>query len=84
MWLPLSTVDGETMGLSFAFPHDRETIYKLPLPVEQHLARPGGAVWTPDLQPGDLVFHRYTIHGGLFEPEPDRLSVEFGSAPRVT
>ena len=77
-WLPLSTVDDETTGLSFAFPRSRD-VYKLPLPIEQHLARPGGGIWTPATKPGDLlVFDRFTIHGGLFDATKSkpRLSVE--------
>jgi hypothetical protein len=77
MWLPLSVVDAECEGLSFAFPHSRK-VYKLPLPIDEHLALDGGKVWTPAMEPGDLlIFHRYTIHGGFFEPRPKtRLSVE--------
>lgn len=79
MWLPLSTVDEHSTGLQFVLPHST-TVHPLPFDLESYLSRTGGAIWTPAMEPGDLlVFHHFTIHGTLVDPPKPkpRYSVEF-------
>jgi hypothetical protein len=86
LWIPLSKVDAQCNGLSFMFPYS-ETVRPLPFDAHGYLDANKGHVWTPDVEPGDmLLFHRYTIHGFFTKASTmPRYSVEFrcGSANQV-
>jgi hypothetical protein len=63
IWMPLSKVDASCVGLSFVFPYT-ERIFPQPFDVDDYLRQNQGTIWTPDVEPGDvLMFHRSTIHG---------------------
>jgi len=63
IWMPLSKVDASCVGLSFVFPYT-EQIFPQPFDVDDYLLQNQGTIWTPDVEPGDvLMFHRSTIHG---------------------
>jgi ectoine hydroxylase-related dioxygenase (phytanoyl-CoA dioxygenase family) len=78
-WVPLSSIDDEALGLSFAFPATTQ-VFPVPVDIESYLERNNGFIWTPNMDVGDiLLFHRYTIHGTyttLNRPVP-RYSAEF-------
>ena len=79
MWLPLSKVDENTRGLSVVLPPS-ERVHPLPLNIDDYLSRTNGAVWSPEMQVGDvLIFNHLTIHGGYVKlDKPNvRYSVEF-------
>lgn len=78
-WVALSKVDGDCHGLSFALPAP-EGPTPLAIEPERYVAETGGEIWTPELEPGDLLlFHRFTIHGSwMTRGKPNtRYSVEF-------
>jgi hypothetical protein len=79
VWVPLSAIDDEALGLSFAFPSTTE-VFPVPVDIESYLENHSGFIWTPNMDVGDiLLFHRYTIHGTyttLKRPVP-RYSAEF-------
>lgn len=79
VWVPLSSIDDEALGLSFAFPATAQ-VFPVPVDIESYLEKNNGFIWTPNMDVGDiLLFHRYTIHGAyttLNRPVP-RYSAEF-------
>jgi Phytanoyl-CoA dioxygenase (PhyH) len=79
VWVPLSPIDDEALGLSFAFPSTSQ-VFPIPVDIESYLEKNDGFIWTPNMNAGDiLLFHRYTIHGTYFtlnRPVP-RYSAEF-------
>jgi hypothetical protein len=79
VWVPLTSVNDQALGLSFAFPSTTQ-VFPLPVDIESYLEKNDGFLWTPNMDIGDiLLFHRYTIHGTYFmlnRPVP-RYSVEF-------
>jgi hypothetical protein len=85
-WLALSKVDEGCHGLSFALPApDGPT--PLASEPERYVAQTGGELWSPQLEPGDLLlFHRFTIHGSwIVRGKPRaRYSVEFRAGSLAT
>jgi hypothetical protein len=79
VWVPLSSIDDEALGLSFALPATTQ-VFSVPVDIETYLEQNDGFLWTPNMDVGDvLLFHRYTIHGTyttLNRPVP-RYSAEF-------
>jgi Phytanoyl-CoA dioxygenase (PhyH) len=79
VWVPLSSIDDQALGLSFAFPSTTE-VFPVPVDIGSYIEKNDGFVWTPNMDIGDiLLFHRYTIHGTYFtldRPVP-RYSAEF-------
>ncbi|MFZ2006898.1 MAG: phytanoyl-CoA dioxygenase family protein [Stellaceae bacterium] len=78
VWLPLTKIDNNCVGLSLAFPYTTE-IFELPLDIDGYLNRNDGWLWTPKMDVGDvLLFHHCTIHGSYVELKPTaRYSAEF-------
>jgi hypothetical protein len=85
VWVPLSTVEDQALGLSFVFPQTTQ-IFPVPMDVESYLEKNSGFVWAPNMDVGDIfLFHRYTIHGAyttLNRPVP-RYSAEFRVGTRA-
>jgi hypothetical protein len=79
VWVPLSSIDDQALGLCFAFPSTTE-VFPLPFEIESYVEKNNGFFWSPEMDVGDiLLFHRYTIHGTYFtldRPAP-RYSAEF-------
>jgi ectoine hydroxylase-related dioxygenase (phytanoyl-CoA dioxygenase family) len=79
VWVPLSSIDDEALGLSFAFPPTTQ-VFPVPVDIASYLEQNNGFLWMPNMDVGDvLLFHRYTIHGTyttLNRPVP-RYSAEF-------
>ena len=79
-WIALSQCCGSCHGLSIVLPTPTVPTRTQNFELEEYLKAPGGHVWSPEMQPGDmLVFHQLTIHGSwISRGKPDaRFSVEF-------
>jgi ectoine hydroxylase-related dioxygenase (phytanoyl-CoA dioxygenase family) len=83
-WFPLCKVDSSNTGLSFVLPYT-QSVYSLPVDLDEYLGEHNGSIYTPELDPGDiLLFDRYTIHGSFYEEQKQpRYSVEFRTGART-